>query len=348
MPVAAIGAVASLAGSAMAAGAAEDAADTQAASADRATASQEKMFNKQVELQRPWRDTGGLGLNRLAYELGLSRTPMYSASGPVETEQQIRQRLQSQYMRPGQGAPQQAPAAAVDPNVWSMERLLQEQGQAPRPGAATWMNGNDETGINGFGPQTPGAPATYDEAGLNAAVQAEFQRQQAGLAGQTQDHQGAEFGGLLRNFGKQDLYDDPSYQFRMDEGLKSRNFLSGAALKGIERYGQDYASTEYGKSFDRYNINNTNKFNRLASISGIGQTAANQTGAAAANFGAQAGSNMIGAGNAQAAGRVGASNAWTSGIGSAIGGFQQNALMNSLQQPVSYRYPVPTYEGAEY
>jgi hypothetical protein len=357
MPVAAIGAVASLAGSAMAAGAAEDAADTQAASADRATASQEKMFNKQVELQKPWRDTGGLGLNRLAYELGLSRTPMYSASGPVETEQQIRQRLQSQYMRPGQGAPQQAPAAAVDPNVWSMERLLQEQGQAPRAGAATWMNGNDETGINGFGPQTPGGTGpTYDEAGLNAAVQAELQRQQAALAGQEQDYQGAEYGGLLRNFGAQDLYDDPSYQFRLDEGLKSRtrayagrgNFLSGAALKGIERYGQDYASTEYGKSFDRYNVNRDSKFNKLASVAGIGQVATNQTGAAAASFGSQMGNNIIGAGNAQAAGQVGAANAWNNGLGSAVGGFQHNELMRTLRQPVSYRYPVPTYEGAEY
>jgi hypothetical protein len=344
-----------LASSAMGADAAGDAADTQAASADRATASQEKMFNKQVELQKPWRDFGGAGVNRLAWELGLSRDPLYSASGPMETEQQIRQRLQQQYTTygtPGGQAASQPGGGIPEDGSWTLDRIRQLQGNGPLQEDQMFL-GVDRNGDAQLKPMQ-GSVGTVDNAGLEAAIQAELAKQKASQG--QQDYQGAEYGGLMRNFGAQDLYDDPSYQFRRDEGLKMRtkayagrgNFLSGAALKGIERYGQDFASTEYGKSFDRYNVNRDSKFNKLASVAGIGQVATNQTGAAAANFGAQAGSNIIGAGNAQAAGQVGAANAWSNGLGSALGGYQQNELMKTLRQPVSYRYPVPTYEGAEY
>lgn len=59
--------------------AAEDAANTQAASADRATALQKQMFDKQVELQAPFRETGLQANNRLAYLLGLGESGSMSA-----------------------------------------------------------------------------------------------------------------------------------------------------------------------------------------------------------------------------------------------------------------------------
>lgn len=45
--------------------AAGDAAETQAASADRAAAGQERMFERQVALQEPWRKAGEQALNKL-------------------------------------------------------------------------------------------------------------------------------------------------------------------------------------------------------------------------------------------------------------------------------------------
>lgn len=60
-----------LIGSSMASDAAEDAANTQAASADKATALQKEMFDKQVELQEPFRQAGLTGQNRLMELLGL-------------------------------------------------------------------------------------------------------------------------------------------------------------------------------------------------------------------------------------------------------------------------------------
>lgn len=62
----------SLLGSSMASDAAGDAADAQAASADKANALQKEMFDKQVELQEPFRQAGLTGQNRLMDLLGLS------------------------------------------------------------------------------------------------------------------------------------------------------------------------------------------------------------------------------------------------------------------------------------
>ena len=47
------------------ASASKSAANTQAAAADRAGELQERMFNKQVELQEPWRQAGVNALNRM-------------------------------------------------------------------------------------------------------------------------------------------------------------------------------------------------------------------------------------------------------------------------------------------
>lgn len=52
--------------------AAEDAANTQAASADRATQLQKQMFDKQVELQAPFREAGLAANNRLLELLGFT------------------------------------------------------------------------------------------------------------------------------------------------------------------------------------------------------------------------------------------------------------------------------------
>lgn len=124
-----------------------------------------------------------------------------------------------------------------------------------------------------------------------------------------------------------DYTTDPSYQFRFSEGQKAvdnsaaarGSTLSGAALKALQKYGQGMASTEF-----------QNTFNRLSTVSGQGQNAAAQQGAATINAGNSAANNLIGAGNAAAAGTVGATNAWSNAIGQGIQGYQQNELMKLI------------------
>jgi len=56
-----------------------------------------------------------------------------------------------------------------------------------------------------------------------------------------------------------DFEADPGYQFRMDEGQRALertaaargNLLSGAQMKAAMRYGQDYASNEYDRGYNR-------------------------------------------------------------------------------------------------
>ena len=60
-----IPAAAALVGGRMSARAATSAAETQAAAADRASEVQRDIFERQVELSRPYREAGELALNRL-------------------------------------------------------------------------------------------------------------------------------------------------------------------------------------------------------------------------------------------------------------------------------------------
>lgn len=120
---------------------------------------------------------------------------------------------------------------------------------------------------------------------------------------------------------------DPSYQFRLGEGMKALErsaaarggLISGGALKAAQRYGQDFASNEFG-----------NAYNRLASMAGLGQTATGAQSNAAGQFGANAGNLMTGAGAARASGYVGGANALSSGLGQYMNYTQSQNLMNRL------------------
>jgi len=120
---------------------------------------------------------------------------------------------------------------------------------------------------------------------------------------------------------------DPSYKFRLGEGMKALErsaaarggLISGGALKAAQRYGQEFASNEFG-----------NAYNRLASMAGLGQTATGAMGGAAGQFGSNAGNLMTGAGAARASGYVGGANALTSGLGQYMNYTQSKDLMNRL------------------
>ncbi len=131
-------------------------------------------------------------------------------------------------------------------------------------------------------------------------------------------------GDLNRHFTLDDFVKDPGYDFRMSEGSKAiersaaarGGVLGGGTLKSLTQYNQNFASNEYGNSYSRWNNDNTNTFNRLASIAGVGQTAANanqQGGQFATN---QMQGNTWGSANAIAAGTVAAGQQYGNAINS--------------------------------
>jgi hypothetical protein len=139
-------------------------------------------------------------------------------------------------------------------------------------------------------------------------------------------------------FGMDKFTADPGYAFRMSEGMKALErsaaarggLLSGATLKGTQRYGQDLASQEYQNAFNRYQAERAGTLNPYQALAGTAQTSANTLTNAAGNLGQQLGSNIIGAGNAQAAGQIGQANAIVGGLGQGINFYQNQQLLNRL------------------
>lgn len=131
-------------------------------------------------------------------------------------------------------------------------------------------------------------------------------------------------GALNKQFDPSQIANDPGYQFRMAEGQKAlersasaRGMLnSGGALKSLSRYSQGLASDEYQNAWNRNQTDNTNSFNRLASLAGVGQTAANNLGALGVKNSAQMNDLYSAVGNAQSAGAMGAANAVSGGFNS--------------------------------
>lgn len=148
-------------------------------------------------------------------------------------------------------------------------------------------------------------------------------------------------GSLMQDFSMADFEADPGYAFRMSEGTKAieggaaarGGLLSGAAQKALQKYGQESASQEYGNAFNRFTTQKVNKSNLLAGVVNTGQGATNQVSNAAGQFGQQQASNIIGAGNAQAAGQIGSANALVGGINGGINSYQNNQLMNMIRNP---------------
>ncbi len=123
----------------------------------------------------------------------------------------------------------------------------------------------------------------------------------------------------------------PDYQFRFNEGLRgvqnsaaARGLLnSGRTVQAATNYGQGAASQEYG-----------NYMNRLASLTGVGQTATNQGVTINANMANQSGgilNNNANAlttlygqqGQAQAASAMGGANALNTGVNNLFNYWQQ-------------------------
>jgi len=126
------------------------------------------------------------------------------------------------------------------------------------------------------------------------------------------------YGSMSGSATPKDVQADPGYQFGLQQGQQAlqrqasaRGMLnSGNALMAATRYGNDYAGTKYNEAWNRMQGNQTNTFNRLASVAGLGQTGASQIAASGSNAANNISANQIGVGNAQAAAGIASSNAW--------------------------------------
>ena len=118
--------------------------------------------------------------------------------------------------------------------------------------------------------------------------------------------------------------DSTGYQFRMGEGMNALNsgyaargmLNSGAAQKAAMRYGQDYASGEFGNYLSALNSQNQTGFAAGSALAGVGQNMAN-------NISANNQSAADARSNAAIASGVANSNMYA-GIGNALGNLSSN------------------------
>jgi hypothetical protein len=117
--------------------------------------------------------------------------------------------------------------------------------------------------------------------------------------------------------------DDPSYQWRLQQGQQAlersaaaRGGMGGGTLKAMTRYAQGAASQEYQAAFDRFRSDRGDRALMLSNVAGMGLDASGQAGRNTINAGMYAGdAGMRGAeyaGNAQmwSAGEQGRNEMW--------------------------------------
>jgi len=162
-------------------------------------------------------------------------------------------------------------------------------------------------------------------------------------------------GTFLEQFNGQDIYKDPSYEWRLNEGQRNLraqqaaggNRWGGQAMKDITNYAQGAASQEYGAANERFMKNKALLYDRLSGIAGIGNGAGN-AGAASLNSGsstmgqmgmkgaANSSDYLTSAAAANAAGRMGSTNALVGGINT---GMNNWLTLNALK---GQNKPAPT------
>lgn len=184
----------------------------------------------------------------------------------------------------------------------------------------------------------------YIEFGRNEGRQAFYiQPRSTDTTGQPQ--RSADFGSLLRQFTGKDLESEPGYQFRLGEGNKAvqragaagSGIYSGAQMKALNRFNQDYASGEFTNAFNRDLANKQNTFNMLSGITGTGQVSNNQVSNQGAQTGASIGRNMIGAGNARASGYLAGGNALQGVINQGVSAWNQRPANSGFQSAAWWR-----------
>ena len=128
----------------------------------------------------------------------------------------------------------------------------------------------------------------------------------------------------------------PGYQFTRQQGLQAtqNSFAaqglgaSGAAAKGAANYAENLASTTYQQQFNNYWTNQNQALSGLQYAAGVGQSAANQTGAFGTTATQLSNNYLTSGAAASAAGTIGAANALTGGLG----GVSNAALLYGLNQ----------------
>lgn len=236
---------------------------------------QKNIYDDNIERSGPWYDAGEGAINLLSDLMGIK-------GGSMRSREQIYDSLMPEYTTkqetPSGGGMWVGWDGALYPSQQDAEQALFRAAQNGDSKARYVLQGHTANPTREYMPSTVEELIDYD--GLNSAVDAAMASQE------TPEN----YGTLLETFDLDKFEADPGYEFRLGAGNKaierqlaaSGKSFTPAALKALNEYNQGMASQEFGNAYNRFNNDQTNIFNRLAAVSGMGQTS-NQTMANAGN-----------------------------------------------------------------
>jgi len=334
----------SIAGGAISANAAGNAADAQANAAIQAANIQAQQADKALQFQKdqyytgqqelsPWLQAGTAGLANLMNLMGL----------PVSGNATI----------PGAGpAVPSAPGAVGKPGgpqIGSVAgTMMPGGGTSVRPGLRSPLVSGGRFGEDRleFGNSNLTRPTTVSQGATHQVPLASLINSKLGPAGF-----------LAQPFVPPTALteqNDPGYKARLnlatDQLQRSAaargGLLTGGTAKALDQFSQDYASNEYGnvynRALDTFQTNRHNLLDPLMAISGLGQStgtamlsAGNNSANSIANtlmtLGQMQGNAYQNAGAARASGYVGGANAWTGALNNTAQFMQLPLLLNMLR-----------------
>jgi predicted phage gp36 major capsid-like protein len=137
---------------------------------------------------------------------------------------------------------------------------------------------------------------------------------------------------------------DPSYQFRLDQGTKALErsaaarggLVSGNTGGALTNYGQNAASQEYQNAFNRYQTERNASLAPYMTLAGYGTNANALSAQAGQNYANNAGNFLTGGAAAQAAGGIGMANALSGGVSQYLNYNQGNNLIDTLNRNRTY------------
>ena len=292
----AVSAGAGIGSSLIGAHAANKAAQTQADAATQAQQLQYQEFQQQQANLQPWLKAGTGALSQLS--AGLQPGGAYSAQNYPQFQ------------------PYGAATNALNPATFQATGMAQ---QALQPSAFQAPTAEQAA-------QMPGYQFAFDQ-GLQA-----LQRSQAatGITGGAAAKAAEQYGQGLASTNYQNAYNQALQAYGTNQAAAQNALSSQSGLYGQNlAAAQNALSGQMGIYGTQVNASNTG-FGRLADIAGMGQNATSQLNAAGQNYASNAGNLLTSAGAAQAAGQVGAANAWGSGLGTIGNAAMNYGMLNAL------------------
>jgi hypothetical protein len=145
---------------------------------------------------------------------------------------------------------------------------------------------------------------------------------------------------FTREFTSADLIKnlDPSYKFMLEQGLgatgQAMNVGGGGSNVDLarQRFAQEYAKSGAQQAFNNFTNQQSNIYNRLSNLAGIGQAAQTQSNTLGSNTANALSQLGIGGASALGAGQVGAANA----MAGAYGGIGNALTLSQLISPQGY------------